>query len=521
MHLCTSSAHQCGRQLTPLGFASSQKRGFCMLTGMHRQRAPASRRGRRYLTGNSTGATSASSKRNLLPPFGHVLQGSSRGPQGLFVEPLEAWLSVLADSVPFYKDCLVICPSTASYMQTRCVLKRCRQHIPTAHVGALTPRTYKGAHATTSDAARTLLSLPSGASAGHTADVEPLMPLPAASLVPGSGSGKSLTGTSTAEIPSLYSPLEHVAPGSLDLVVLPSNVFAHEMLFDAPWHLSLAHRALRPHGVIAIIGHVAEAEVAAPEWAVTDARDYVESTHVDARETLQLASSDAGREVGTDDDHVRHLHHAVEVHETLRTGHADVFFPFPSVRRRWFTSEYTLHPAQLVAHYRATPLYQALYAPTGSLWWNKMRFKADALQRKRAAASALGASEENFFVDVTGTSLYGADSLGQTTESHLEELVAAWSPLGVRRRRGVNDPLDMLQAILDAHAATVGSSVATGPLRVQLRHFVVTCSARSVNATPLSDGRAGQNGCGLTVPDGGWGQRLSLHASERSRVSIV
>ncbi|AYU83028.1 hypothetical protein, conserved [Leishmania donovani] len=519
MPLCTSSTHQCGRQLTQLGFAGPQRRGFCTLTVVRRQRSPTSLRGRRYSKGNVAGAASASSKRNLLSPFGHVLQGSSRGPQGLFVEPLEAWLSVLADSVPFCKDCLVICPSTASDVQVRCVWNRCRQHIPAAHVVALTPRKYKEAQTTAADAAQTLLSLPNGTSTGDTAGAEAPMPLPAASLVPRGGGGGHLTSASTARLPSLYSPLEHVSPGSLDLIVLPSNVFAHEMLFDAPWHLSLAHRALRPHGVVAILGHVAEAGVGAPEWAATDARDYIESTHLDARETLRLAASDAARAPGTDDEHVRHLRRAVEVHETLRSGHADVFFPFPSVRRRWFTSEYALQPAQLAAHYRATPLYQVLYGPTGSLWWNKMRFRADVLQRQRTAASAVRGDEESFFVDITGTSLDGTASLGQGTESHLEDLVAAWSPLGVRRRRGVNDPLDMLQIILDAHTATVNASAAKPPLQVQLHHFVVTCSARSMNATPLSEGRTESNRNLLAVL--GRGQRLSLHASERSRASDV
>lgn len=435
------------------------------------------------------------------------------------MEPLEAWLSVLTDSVPFYKDCLVICPSTASDGQVRRMWNRCRQHIPAAHVGALTPRKYKGVQTAAADAAQTLLSLPNGTSEGDTAGVELPMPPPGASLVPRGDGGDHLTSASTARIPSLYSPLEHVSPGSLDLIVLPGNVFAHEMLFDAPWHLSLAHRALRPHGVVAILGHVAEAGVAAPEWAATDARDYIESTHLDARETLGLAASDASREPGTDDEHVRHLRRAVEVHETLRSGHADVFFPFPSVRRRWFTSEYALQPAQLAAHYRATPLYQALYGSTGSLWWNKMRFRAEARQRRRTAASAVRGNEESFFVDITGASLDGTASLGQGTEGHLEDLVAAWSPLGVRRRRGMNDPLDMLQVILDAHVPTASASAAKPPLQVQLHHFVLTCSARSMNATPLSEGRAGLNRNPFAVL--GERQCLSLHASERPRTSNV
>ncbi|CAJ1036460.1 hypothetical protein Q4I32_007447 [Leishmania shawi] len=519
MPLCTLSAHPCRRRPTQLGCAGRLQRSFCTLTGVRQQRSSASPRGCRHSKANGADTVAAFSKQNLLSPFGHALQGSSRGPQGLFAEPLDAWLSVLADSVPFHKDCLVICPSTASKAQVRCIWDRCRSHIPGAHIGTLIPRKYEAGRAITANAAQTRLSPPGSTFAGHPLDVEPSMSTAAVSSVPCSSGGDYLTSASTARMPSLYSPLEHVAPSSLDLIVLTSNVFAREMLFDAPWHLSLAHRTLRPHGVVAILGHVAEAEVAAPEWAATDTSDYINSTHQDARETLQLTAITAARELTTDDNHACHLRRAVEVHETLRCGHADVFFPFPSVRRRWFTSEYALQPAQLAAHYRAAPLYQSLYGPTGSLWWNKMRFKADVLQRQRKAALPADGNQEDFFVDVTGTPPDGAASLGQGTESPLEDLVAAWSPLGVRRRRGVEDPLDTLQAILEAHTAAVNIPAAKPLLRVQLHHFVVTCSARRINATPLSEGRTGLYGDRLAALGGG--QHLSLPANERPRARGV
>ncbi|KAG5492097.1 hypothetical protein GH5_01001 [Leishmania sp. Ghana 2012 LV757] len=510
-----TSSHDCVRRLSHLGFTGSLRRSFCTHTSVRPHRSPASRRGCRFSRGSGGGAAAGSPTRNLLSPFGHLLQGSSRGPQGLFAEPLEAWLSVLADSVPFYKDCLVICPSTASNVQRQRVWDRCRQHIPSAHIGALTPRKYDAGVAVATDAAPTMLSLPSSASAGHTSAAEPSVRLEAGPLVPRGGGGGHLTSAATARIPSLYSPLEHATPSSLDIIVLASNVFAHEMLFDSPWHLSLAHRALRPHGVVAILGHVAEARVAAPEWAAMDATDYIESTHLNARETLQLAASSGSSELALDADHGQLLRRAVEVHETLRSGHADVFFPFPSVRRRWLTSEYALHPAQLVAHYRAAPLYQALYGPAGSLWWNNMRFRADALQRQQTAASAVKGSEEEFFVDVTEAVLGGTASAGQGTESLLEDLVAAWSPLGVRRRRGAEDPLDILQAILDARAAEADMCAARPPLQVQMHHFVVTCCARSMNATPSPEGRTRLHGNRFTALGGE--KSLSLPGSERPK----
>ncbi|KAG5466259.1 hypothetical protein LSCM4_01404 [Leishmania orientalis] len=510
-----TSSHDCVRRLSHLGFTGSLRRSFCTHTSVRPHRSPASRRGCRFSRGSGGGAAAGSPTRNLLSPFGHLLQGSSRGPQGLFAEPLEAWLSVLADSVPFYKDCLVICPSTASNVQRQRVRDRCRQHIPSAHIGALTPRKYDAGVAVATDAAPTVLPLLSSTSAGHTSTAEPSARLEAGPLVPRGGGGGHLSSAATARMPSLHSPLEHVTPGSLDIIVLASNVFAHEMLFDSPWHLSLAHRALRPHGVVAILGHVAEARVAAPEWAAMDATDYIDSTHLNARETLQLAASSGSSELALDADHGQHLRRAVEVHETLRSGHADVYFPFPSVRRRWFTSEYALHPAQLVAHYRAAPLYQALYGPAGSLWWNNMRFRADALQRQQTAASAVKGSEEEFFVDVTEAVLGGTASAGQGTESPLEDLVAAWSPLGVRRCRGAEDPLDILQAILDARAAEADMCAARPPLQVQMHHFVVTCCARSMNATPSPEGRTRLHGNRFTALGGE--QSRSLPGSERPK----
>ncbi|KAG5492642.1 hypothetical protein JKF63_01221 [Porcisia hertigi] len=516
MSLRVSSSTKYEGRLFRVGFAGSQPRSFGTLAGVLRQRSTASQRGHRKLkSGSGESAASPSSARKLLSPYGHALQGPSHGPQGFFPEPLDAWLAVLADSVPFYKDCLVICRSTVSKVQARDVWDRCRQHIPAAHVGALTPRKYMAGKATDAAATRDFLALPSTNSTGRAGGVSPVTPPPALQVPRRDGVSNHLTSASTAQMPSLYSPLEDVPPGSLDLVVLPSNVFALEMLFDAPWHLSLAHRALRPHGVIAIFGHAAEAEVAAPEWAATDTNDYIASTHLDARDALQLAA----REVCTGDEYPHHLRRTVEVHETLRTAHNDVFFPFPSVRRRWFTSEYALWPHQLAAYYRSDPLYQALYGPTGSLWWKKMRFTAEALQRQRMAASSSWGDNEDFFVDVPGASLDGADSQGQGIERSLDDLVAAWSPLGVRRRRSARDPLDVLQALLNLHAAALKLPVTEPPLRVRLNHFVVTCSTRSINAALSSEGRAGMHSSQLSAP--GKGTVLPhLQAKHRGREGV-
>ncbi|KAK7197174.1 hypothetical protein NESM_000662700 [Novymonas esmeraldas] len=462
----------CSRALprhTPAGAAT---RCLCPWGRGLWQRSQPSPRGRHH-------AAASSSARSLLSPFGAALQGPSRGPQAAFAEPLEAWLAVLADTVPFYKDCLVVCSSTASPAQVRHVWNRSREHIPTAHVGSLTPRRpgSEPASSTPLVAAPAVTASPPPHTSSRT--TPPSHPLGGGTVR--GGGGPLATSVAARSVPSLHSPLEQIPAGSLDLVVFPGNVFAHEMLFDAPWHLSLAHRALRPHGVVAIVGHVVEADVAAPEWAAVDARGYVESTHAAAQEALRLsASAEAGVSLGLASEPARRLRRAVEVHETLRVGHADVFFPFPSVRRRWFTSEYALRPAELAAHYRATPLYQALHDPAGSLWRSQLQFTTAA-----AAVAGVGAADD-FFVGA-------AEDGGGDAPRTAGDLLSTWSPLGVRRRCEHVDPLDMLQAVMDANDTTTTTAAATAaapPLRVQVRHFVVTCSTRSMNAVALDEGGA-------------------------------
>lgn len=430
----------------------------------------------------------ASPSENLLSPFGAVLQGSSRGPQASFAEPLDAWLTVLADSVPFYKECLVVCPSTASAAQVQRVWDRCREHIPTAHVGSMAQRT-QAAPPRSDISFSPGAALPAPASLPQSRSTSPAVPAAhsALTLSPGNAVAQA-SSRSTRPLPALRSPLEAVTAGSLDLVVLAGNVFAHEMLFDAPWHLSHAHRVLRPHGVVAIVGHAAETEVTAPAWAAEDAGGYLESSHLDAQECLRMAAAAATAACEGDDvAPVQALRRAVEVHETLRSGHADVFLPFPSVRRRWFTSEYAMTPAALVAHYRAAPLYQALHSPAGELWWRTMQHRQEAADR----------APDSFFVDVTGP-LWNEQHTAPSGDSSGDDpdvaSLAAWSPTGVRRRRSAADPLDVLQAILDAQVAASGGSAAPSraPLRVHAQHFVVTCSARSMNAAPPTDGSFGR-----------------------------
>lgn len=466
-------------------------RFFHAATGVCHQRPSSSSsswRGRRASSSTSYGAPSLfptfrPPTQNLLSPFGAVLHGASRQPRATFAEPLDAWLAVLADSVPFYKDCLLICPSTATPAQVQHAWDRCRVHMPTAHVGKLRPRNNLRDEGTASAAAvaaigSTSTHLPPQLAIGGAASSVPAV---AATAGPTCSSTALSPSAPSRSLPPLRSPLEDVPPSSLDLVVLAGNVFAHEMLFDAPWHLSLAHRALRPHGVVAIVGHVADAAVVAPDWAAESCAECLSSLHGEARSDLELLGVDAVRHLPASSAHENRLKHAVEVQETLRTAHSDVFFPFPSVRRRWFTSEYAMHPSQLIASCRAAAVYQALYSPAGSLWRSKAHHVLQQ-QQKRG-----GEGDGDLFVDVTQPP--AMESMRSVVQDGL--LDDTWSPAGVQRRRGAIDPLDALQAILEAHTLGLGADSrvrrrlpAEPPLRVEMRHFVVTCSTRSMNATP-------------------------------------
>ncbi|KPI83817.1 hypothetical protein ABL78_7139 [Leptomonas seymouri] len=510
----------------------SSKRYACSYRPVTLQRfAPSPRRDTRSAS-SSTRTSSFSTPRpptqNLLSPFGSVLHGSARGPRATFAEPLDAWLAVLADTVPFYRDCLVVCPSTSTRTQVLNLLNRCREHIPTAHVGAL------GARSQLHDQAASPLALKRGGVAGQPS--LPLVSHPHASKSPVT-SGSSISGSHVPSpvvpvdsspsavagrtsrpaalsrpLPALRSPLEDIAANSLDLVVFTNNVFAHEMLLDAPWHLSLAHRALRPHGVVAIVGHVADAEVVAPDWAVTSCVDYTTGVQEEAQQDLELAALEAVQAVPSSEAHVRRLRHALGIQETLRTGHSDIFFPFPSVRRRWFTSEYALDPRQVMACYRGAPLYQALYGPAGAMWLSAAQYalRQERLHRGEGQKDLHESSGDGdrFFVDLnevlesdSSRAMQNGsgqldDPLSTSSLSQAGDLASPWSPLGVQRRRSVVDPLDALQAILEAHAGgartgesqwsqrTRHTSHSMEPsLRLQVRHFVITCSSRSISAT--------------------------------------
>ncbi|KAF8299070.1 hypothetical protein TcYC6_0068300 [Trypanosoma cruzi] len=341
----------------------------------------------------------------LVSAFGTALHDYCRRPPAFFPEPVDVWLAALMDAVPFYQRCMVICPSMMSSDRENSLLARARDHLPSVRLAPLRRRSREVSQRTES----------------------------AASL---REDGKVAKEVTPGQLPALISPLENTPPQSLDLVVFAANVFGEEMLHDAPWHLSLAHRCLAPHGVVAIMGYATRVCVVAPEAARRDADDFMEDLQRTAREAAKMKDSKELRVA---------LGRAIDISSSLDAGHADMYFPFRSTKRRWFTSEYAATPAQLAASYRALPEYQIL---------------SREMPRYRQAL-------------ISGRQKV---QVGEETEKD--------EPVNVFRRRGGAEPLEVLQGCLQAQVISLHgrNTLAMPPLRVQVRHFIITCSSRSVNA---------------------------------------
>lgn len=475
-----------------------------------RRRAGPAPRPRGYA---SPGARGAGHPR-LLSPYSPVLHGYHRGPQATFAEPVDSWLNLLADTVPFYRDSLIVCPSSLPEERAKSLWSRARSHLPGAHLAMLPPPSSSSFRFRSPSLAAT--NAPATGPAGATPSVTSTegdanhgddgdirsgqlsSSSPSFSLPPVASAALTVTSTGSTVAGSEYgslsspllpqsTPLQQVAPGSLDLVVFAANVFGEEMLYDAPWYISLAHRALRPHGVLGVLGHSQRVRVVAPEWAAEDSDDYLRQLLREAREQLRVSEQRVSMEATPQPNlstssssaslYTAALKRAVEVEESEDCGHGDVYFPFSAVRRRWLFSEYRMRPHELVSCYRAMPLYQLLQRGLGGA---------------AAAASSAGVSEaENDFVDLPVS--------GLTPSPYSREEDAA---ISVVRHRNAVDPLAALQQYLEARGAMesgggdrgrrpssplssstlTAEDADTGTLRVQVAHFVVTCSNRSMNS---------------------------------------
>lgn len=339
-----------------------------------------------------------------------------------FVEPLDTWVNVMGDALPFFKDAYFLCPSYYSDQSLSCLRSRCREIFPHAKAGKLREDERK-----------------------------------LSGLSTGSGSASRFSGLTpgSARLPSSISyirasPITKLPPKSQDLIVYAGNVFGSEMLFQSPAHISAAHRALRPHGVLAIVGHTLSLDIVGPPIVKRGIDDFTEMMREDfsalckeeakgQRCTPQhaCASPFASAEV------------AKEMMDSMSLGHGDIYFPFPAVKRRWFQSEYELSPSEVTAFYRLLPMYSHCYSARMS--------KNGEMGEPIAFEDFLLPSNADFPSSVPST---------------------------VVVRRSV-DPVDVLLRWL----STSMQSLQAKKIRARMLHFVVTCSTRgckSVGASRLN-----------------------------------
>lgn len=372
-------------------------------------------------------------------------------------EPLEAWISIMSDAVPFIKNVFVVCPSTIGKASMLALRSRCRQIFPTAQVG------------TTRVGAR---SVENGAAASHFF-----------------GSSKSASALHQGQMEWL-SPLDALPAKSQDIVVFAGNVFGQEMLWAAPSHITSAHRVLQPHGILAVLGYPLDIRVTAPSFATTDANDFLTTIAADLEEVLQplsplkegassigsATSADAPIEkkssrISGEKRRQEEAKAAKFLLESLSSGHTNVYFPFPAVNRRWFQSEYALSPIELAACYRSLPSYAPCYSSY---------VVQDGYLDNDVARSDNGGknSAEDFvslpFLHEPGTS--AAPSFSSVNASSLATSVMVRRPaVGISL-----DPLDLLLHYWHSYRGVSSSS--PGALRAQVLHFVLTCSYRGVTA---------------------------------------
>lgn len=523
-----------------------------------------------------TASVRAPPTRPLLSAYDTVLHGFDRGPRAFFAEPLESWLSILADSVPLTADCLIICPAHMSPTRVSALLARARRHFPLAHIAPLTPlchthtmrqddslsnATGHAAHtAHASSSSSCSFSSPSSCATSAQTAVKQSPRLTFSSshslhdtvAAPTAEYESATAACPVVSSPPLDSSLAQLPAASLDVMVFAGNVFAQEMLFDAPFYLSAAHRALRPHGVLAILGYDARVEVTSPHAAAEDARAFLQSLHeeVDARSRPLHAPSSyfstssssasvvpplpppppaAARAAVNEESSVRRrtcvsasvspLTRARDMLESMSMGHADVYLPFRGVRRRWYTSSYAMTPAQLSSCYRALPTYSILRRALPMRYddWRReqqrqtgaaaevssssacnavdgevthIRRRADEY-RTREEREGKGEASQDDFVSLQET----RDGLNRTARA--EEQAAAAAVMGegeveegmaIRRACAV-DSLEVLQHCLDVSLMTEcgkgGQGAGRSPttLGADVRHFVLTCSNRSMNVT--------------------------------------
>ncbi|EPY20707.1 hypothetical protein STCU_08871 [Strigomonas culicis] len=395
----------------------------------------------------------------LLSPYGAALHGYHRGPQAAFAEPMDVWLTVLSQAVPFYKDVLILCPSHYSPRQVQRLWRRARQHLPEAHVASVPPPRATAASVAAAAATAAPATPTAGALLPHSAAEAP--------------DGLALRPPATAN------PFQRFPAHTFDVLVFAANAFSEPHMGGgarAPFYISEAHRVLRPHGVLAVTGSTVPAHclhVAAPRYADHQfVQQYLRALQQDRLEVLQrlgAALDDAAAAEGkqapdrsADVARLRglaaELTAAVSREESIASGHADLYFPFRGVQRRWLTSEFELTAAQLAEALRGMPLYQQHR--------HALAAAHELLHRRggRDAAAAAGPPSDFVELPLPGGGAAGAEAL---------------PVLGVRREVTPVDPLELLHDAL-RELLQLGIS-ADDRVRVQVQDFVLTCSNRSMN----------------------------------------
>lgn len=373
-------------------------------------------------------------------------------------EPLEAWISIMSDAVPFIKNVFVVCPSTMGKASMLALRSRCRQIFPTAQIGS----TRVGFRSTENGTAPPhFFSSSSSASALHQRQM------------------------------TWLSPLDVLPAQSQDIIVFVGNVFGREMLCAAPSHITSAHRVLQPHGILAVLGYPLDIRVTSPSFAVTDTNDFLATVATDLEGVLQplslplkrgtsnIGSSHAAdAPVKTKSNRISGERRRQEeartakfVLESLSSGHADVYFPFPATSRRWFQSEYALSPLELAACYRSLPSY----APCYSSYVMQDDYLNNSTERRD------NGSKNNAKKDFV--SLPFPHGLNTSIASFSELNASSLATSVIVRRPPVGLPLDPLDLLLQYWQCHRGvSSSNAGALRTRVLHFVLTCSYRGVNA---------------------------------------
>lgn len=379
-------------------------------------------------------------------------------------DPVDVWISLMSDAVPFIQNVFVVCPSTMMGKRDMERLRsQCRRIFPTAQVGCTTRG--KRRNSGKFSASPYLLTSPELSSSSWTAQQ------------------------------TWVTPLDALPPKSQDIVVFACNVFGREMLWDdAPSHITAAHRVLKPHGILAILGYPLDVRVSAPSFASEDANDFLSTMAADLDRVLDGFSSlnDKKLKKGIGDKAKGHLkpnessgnrkerrqeeaRRAKFVLESLSTGHQDMYFPFPAISRRWFECEYALSPTELAACYRSLPSYSPCYSP---FVVEEELHDHYAHLRNLEEKSDMMNGEDDF---VALPPLNGLDNKRSSLFPSCRNTFSS-STSRMIRRPTVGLCVSPVSMLLDHWHVNHGlSPLISGSIRVRALHFLLTCSYRGVN----------------------------------------